>query len=303
VTLLPAGHLLGATSVRVEWGGRSILFSGDLGRSNDLLMKPPVRPAACDWLVVESTYGDRCHAGADALEVLAGVVNQTAMRGGIVVIPAFAVGRAQTLMYALHLLREQHRIPEIPVFLNSPMAADATHLYQVHRAEHRLSAEQCQAMCHAARIVNSVEESRRLNDLRMPSVIISASGMASGGRVLHHLKAFAPDARNSILFAGFQAAGTRGAAMLAGAPSVKIHGQYVPIRAQVSCIDSLSAHADRDELLAWVAALPAPPRRVFVTHGEPVPADSLRQAIEEHTSWPCTVPEYRDAVDLDASDA
>jgi metallo-beta-lactamase family protein len=298
VQLRRAGHLLGAASVRVEWEGRSLLFSGDLGRANDVLMLPPEPPQAADTVIVESTYGDRSHAATDTLTELAGVINRTAARGGIIVIPSFAVGRAQALLYCLHLLREQHRIPDLPAFLNSPMAADATHIYRKHRAEHRLTPEQCAAMCSAARIVNSVEESKRLNDLRYPAVIISASGMASGGRVLHHLKAFAPDPRNSILFAGYQAAGTRGAAMVAGAPSVKIHGQQVPIRAEVAQLDSLSAHADRDELLAWIGALPSAPQRVFVTHGEPVAADALRQAIEERHRWPCSVPEYRDAVEL-----
>jgi metallo-beta-lactamase family protein len=298
VQLRRAGHLLGAASVRVEWEGRSLLFSGDLGRANDVLMLPPEPPQAADTVIVESTYGDRSHAATDTLTELAGVINRTAARGGIIVIPSFAVGRAQALLYCLHLLREQHRIPDLPAFLNSPMAADATHIYRKHRAEHRLTPEQCAAMCSAARIVNSVEESKRLNDLRYPAIIISASGMASGGRVLHHLKAFAPDPRNSILFAGFQAAGTRGAAMVAGATSVKIHGQQVPIRAEVAQLDSLSAHADRDELLAWIGALPSAPQRVFVTHGEPVAADALRQAIEERHRWPCSVPEYRDAVEL-----
>ncbi|MCR5881999.1 MBL fold metallo-hydrolase [Rhizobacter sp. J219] len=299
VSLRRAGHLLGAASLQVRWGRKTLLFSGDLGRATDLVMPPPAPPLACDWLVVESTYGDRTHGGVDALGLLAELVNRTAARGGVVVIPAFAVGRAQTLIYALHLLREQHRIPELPVFLNSPMAADATRLYLEHRREHRLSAEECEAMCRGVKIVNTVEESKRLNDLRVPSVIISASGMASGGRVLHHLKAFAPDPRNSILFAGFQAAGTRGAAMVAGASTVKIHGQHIPVRAEVACIDSLSAHADQGELLDWVGALPSPPQRVFVTHGEPVAADTLRQAIEERHRWPCTVPEFRETVDLD----
>jgi metallo-beta-lactamase family protein len=298
VQLRRAGHLLGAASVRVEWEGRSLLFSGDLGRANDVLMLPPEPPQAADTVIVESTYGDRSHAATDTLTELAGVINRTAARGGIIVIPSFAVGRAQALLYCLHLLREQHRIPDLPAFLNSPMAADATHIYRKHRAEHRLTPEQCAAMCSAARIVNSVEESKRLNDLRYPAIVISASGMASGGRVLHHLKAFAPDPRNSILFAGFQAAGTRGAAMVAGATSVKIHGQQVPIRAEVAQLDSLSAHADRDELLAWIGALPSAPQRVFVTHGEPVAADALRQAIEERHRWPSSVPEYRDAVEL-----
>jgi metallo-beta-lactamase family protein len=298
VQLRRAGHLLGAASVRVEWEGRSILFSGDLGRANDVLMVPPALPDAADTVIIESTYGDGAHADSDPLTELAAVINRTAARGGIVVIPSFAIGRAQALMYCLHLLRQQRRIPDLPAFLNSPMAADATHIYREHRAEHRLTPEQCEAMCTAARIVNSVEESKRLNDMRLPAVIISASGMASGGRVLHHLKAFAPDERNSILFAGFQAAGTRGAAMVSGARSVKIHGQQVPIRAEVTQLHSLSAHADRAELLAWIGALSSAPQRVFVTHGEPVAADALRQAIEERHHWPCSVPEYRDTVEL-----
>jgi len=177
-------------------------------------------------------------------------------------------------------------------------AAPATCSARPARGSNGRADRSCSRVTSAARIVNSVEESKRLNDMRYPAVIISASGMASGGRVLHHLKAFAPDPRNSIVFAGFQAAGTRGAAMVGGARSVKIHGQQVPIRAEVAQLDSLSAHADRDELLAWIGALPSAPRRVFVTHGEPVAADALRQAIEERHHWPCSVPEYRDTVEL-----
>jgi metallo-beta-lactamase family protein len=293
-----AGHLLGAASVRVEWDGRSLLFSGDLGRGNDLLMRPPELPEAADWVVLESTYGDRRHDRADPMAAIAEVINRTASRGGVLVVPAFAVGRAQTLMWMVSELRRQRRIADVPVYLNSPMAADATRIYVEHAGEHRLSAADCQAMTRAAHIVDSVEESKRLNRLQEPAVIISASGMASGGRVLHHLKAYAPDPKNGILFVGFQAAGTRGAAMLAGAPSVKIHGEQVPVRAELTHLDALSAHADRDELLAWAGALPAPPRRVFVTHGEPVAADALRQALEERHRWPCTVPEYRDSVVL-----
>jgi len=298
VLLRRAGHLLGAASVRVEWDGGSLLFSGDLGRGNDLLMRPPAPPEAADWLVIESTYGDRSHAPADPMTAIAEVINRTASRGGVLVIPAFAVGRAQTLMWIVAELRRQRRIADVPLYLNSPMAAEATQIYVDHAGEHRLDAADCQAMTRAAHIVDTVEESKRLNLLKEPAVIISASGMASGGRVLHHLKAYAPDPRNGILFAGFQAAGTRGAAMLAGVPSVKIHGEQVPVRAEVTHIDALSAHADRDELLAWAGALPAPPRRVFVTHGEPVAADALRQAIEERHGWPCTVPEYRDSFTL-----
>ncbi len=298
VRLRRAGHLLGAASVRVEWEGGSVLFSGDLGRDHDMLMNPPEPPEAADTVIIESTYGDRLHPPVDSLSAIADVGSRTAARGGVVVIPAFAVGRAQMLLWCLHLLKQARRIPDLPVFLNSPMAADATRVYVAHRAEHRLSQAQCKAMCRTATFVNSVEESIRLNNIRMPAIIVSASGMASGGRVLHHLKAFAPDPRNSILFAGHQAAGTRGATIVGGAPTVKIHGQHVQIRAEVATIGALSAHADRDELLAWIGRLPRAPRRVFVTHGEPVAADALRQAIEERHGWPCSVPEYRDAIEL-----
>jgi len=217
-----------------------------------------------------------------------------------IVIPTFAVGRTQSLLWALHELKAAGTLPaDLPVFLNSPMAIDATAIYRRHRADHRLTAEQCQAMCRAARFVNTVEESRRLNERRGPMVILAGSGMATGGRVVHHLKAFAPDPRNTILFAGFQAGGTRGAAMLAGAEAVKIHGAYVPVRAEVACIDNLSAHADAGEILRWLGTFPAAPRATFVTHGEPAAADALRLAIEERLRWACEAPDYLQAVDLD----
>jgi len=292
-----AGHILGAASVRIGWPGASLLFSGDLGRGDDLLMRPPEAAEPADYVVVESTYGNRRHPVGDTLAELASVINRTAARGGIVVVPAFAVGRAQTLLHAIQLLKQARRIPDMPVYLNSPMAADATRLFQRHTDEHRLSAEQCAAMQSHTIIVNTAEESERLNTLNFPSIIVSASGMATGGRVLHHLKAYAPDARNTILFAGFQAAGTRGAAMVAGADSVKIHGTYVPVRAEVAHLETLSAHADREQLLAWLSTQHAP-RRVFVTHGEPVAADALRLAIEERHGWACTVPDYCESREL-----
>jgi metallo-beta-lactamase family protein len=293
-----AGHILGAASVHVSWDGGSILFSGDLGRDHDLLMRPPQPPGEADYVVMESTYGDRLHEHEDPAGVLADAISRTAARGGIVVVPAFAVGRAQALLYLVATLKAERRIPELPVFLNSPMAADVTGIYHRHREEHRLNVEQCRLMCESAQIVNSVEESQRLNDMRFPAVIVSASGMATGGRVVHHLKAFAPDRRNTILLAGYQAAGTRGAALLGGAKEIKIHGDYVPVRAEVVSLGSLSAHADRDELLRWIGQLPRAPKRVFLTHGEPVAADRLRQAIEERHRWPCTVAEQLQAVEL-----
>jgi len=195
-------------------------------------------------------------------------------------------------MYYISVLKQEHAIPELPVFLNSPMAADVTVLYRKYHAEHRLDGAACDAMCRAAKIINTVEESKWLNTRTFPMVIISASGMATGGRVLHHLRAFAPDPRNTILFAGFQAAGTRGAAMLAGAREIKIHGQYIPVRAEVSIIESLSAHADYAEILSWAKGFRSPPRQTFITHGEPLAADTLRHRLTEQLGWNCRVPEH-----------
>jgi metallo-beta-lactamase family protein len=293
-----AGHILGAASVHAEWDGGSVLFSGDLGRNEDILMRPPEKPPASDWLLIESTYGDRLHEQVDAASAIADVITRTAARGGIVVVPAFAVGRAQSLLYVIGTLKKQGRIPDLPVFLNSPMAADVTNLYHKYREQHRLDTEQCKAMCTAAKIVNTVEESEALNHMRTPAVIVSASGMATGGRVVHHLKAFAPDRRNTILLAGYQAAGTRGASLAGGAKEIKIHGEYVPVRAEVVNLGSLSAHADRNELIEWASAMPHAPRQTFIVHGEPVAADSLRLALEEKLRWKCRVAEHRDSVEL-----
>lgn len=296
--LRPAGHLLGASMVELRHDNTTLLFTGDLGRPNDLITVAPAIIKRADYLIVESTYGNRLHDPADPKQKLADVINRTVARGGAIIVPAFAVGRAQALMYLIHLLKAARSIPDIPVFLNSPMATNATNLYRLHRNEHRLTLAQCEALCNGAKVVNSVEESKRLNDFREPMIVISASGMATGGRVVHHLKAFAPDARNTILFTGFQAGGTRGAAMLAGAEAIKIHGQYIPVRAEVANIDNLSAHADYMEILAWLKNFESPPRRTFVTHGEPDAADALRLRIEEELRWTVAVPEYRDVVRL-----
>lgn len=297
--LMLAGHILGAAIVSIRSKNTTITFSGDLGRPNDLVMGPPTFITNTDYLVVESTYGDRRHDTADPTVLLGKVIRETAARGGVTLIPSFAVGRAQSLMYYIHLLKKAGDIPELlPVYLNSPMAVDATGIYHKHRRDYRLSHEQCEAMCSAAKIVTSVEESIALNEKRMPMVIIAASGMATGGRVLHHLKAFAPDPRNTILFAGFQAGGTRGAAMIAGAEAIKIHGEYVPLRAQVMQLDNLSAHADADETLSWLSHISKPPKMTFVTHGEPPAADALRHRIEEKFHWQCRVPEYFESVEL-----
>jgi metallo-beta-lactamase family protein len=294
-----AGHILGAAIVTIRQGGKSIVFSGDLGRSNDPVMVAPAAIDGADYLVVESTYGDRRHDPVDPLLLLGKTIRETAARGGVTIIPAFAVGRAQSLLYDIHRLKALGQIPAIlPVYLNSPMAADATALYQKYLPIHRLERGQCEAMRHAATIVNSVEESIALNERQSPMVIVAASGMATGGRVLHHLKAFAPDPRNTILFAGFQATGTRGASMLDGVDAIKIHGQMVPLRARVQQIANLSAHADADEIVAWLKHFKRRPQRTFITHGEPAAAAALRARVQDELDWQAEVPDYLDEVEL-----
>ncbi len=299
LTFSPNGHILGSAFVRIQNKKTSIVFSGDIGRPNDILMKPPARIKQADYLVLESTYGNRLHEQNDPQVKLASVINKTVKRKGVVLIPVFAVGRAQELLYYIHLLKSSGAIAkDIPVYLNSPMAVDATTIFIHHSGEHRLSPEECAALSRTAHMVNSVEESKRLNETRGPMIILSASGMASGGRVVHHLKAFAPKPNNTILFVGFQAAGTRGAAMLDGAESIKIHGEYVPIRADVELISNLSAHADYSEIIEWLGGIEAAPKMTFITHGEPVAADAMRHHIEEQLHWTVEVPEYLEKVTL-----
>jgi metallo-beta-lactamase family protein len=296
--LLPAGHILGAAIAELTHRGTKIVFSGDLGRPNSATMINPTPIGRADYLLVESTYGNRKHDPQDVEDALAEIIKRTAGRGGTVLIPSFAVGRAQTLMFHLQNLKSAHRIPDLPIFLDSPMAVDASEIFCKNLRYHKLSAGQCRATCSVARYVRSVEESKNLDVDPMPKIVISASGMATGGRVLHHLKSYAPDPRNTVLFAGFQAGGTRGAAMTAGATSVKIHGQYVPVRAEVANLHMLSAHADADEIMGWLRNFERPPKLTFITHGEPDASDALRHRIEEELGWSCLVPEHRESVEL-----
>ncbi len=298
VRLSPNGHILGSAFVRIHDTKTSILFSGDIGRPNDVLMKPPTQIKQADYLVVESTYGDRVHDKADPKIKLAAAINRTISRGGKVIIPVFAVGRAQELLYYIHLLKAKGIVPDVPVYLNSPMAIDATEIFNRHRGEHRLSASECEAMFHTAHMVNTVEQSKALNENRHPMIILAASGMATGGRVVHHLKAFAPNPNNTILFAGFQAAGTRSAAMVNGADSIKIHGEYIPVNAEVAMISNLSAHGDYLEILDWMRGFESAPKQVFITHGEPIAADAMRHRIEETLHWNTCLPDYLQTVEL-----
>ncbi len=296
--LHPAGHIPGAASVELRDKQTSIIFSGDLGRPDDPIMSPAASLQGADYLVVESTYGNRRHPEVDAQQLLGEIINRTVQREGVVIIPAFAVGRTQMLLHYIRLLKDAGTIPDIPVYLNSPMAVNATEIFVNHHQEHRLTLKQCEAACSVAKIVHTAEDSKALNRRKGPMVIIAGSGMATGGRVVHHLKTFAPDPRNTILFAGFQAEGTRGAAMLKGAETIKIHGEYVPVLAQIESIDSLSAHADYAQIIEWMKKMKKTPRQVFVTHGEQEAATAMVQHIDEALHWPARVPEYMEIVGL-----
>jgi metallo-beta-lactamase family protein len=285
-----AGHILGASIVEIHWKGSNIVFSGDLGRYNDPLMADPAVVKEADFLVLESTYGDRRHDKEDPEKRLEDIIRHTATRGGTVVIPAFAVGRAQLLLWYLYRLKQQGRLPaNLPIYLDSPMSANAVDIYRAHPGDLRLSEADYAAAFNVAYYVRDVEESKALDATPMPKVIISASGMATGGRVLHHLKRYAPDPRSSILFTGFQAAGTRGAKMLHGAETVKIHGEYIPVRAELHNLSMLSAHADSDEIMRWLGNFHKPPKETFLVHGEPEAADTLRLRIKDELGWSCRV--------------
>lgn len=293
-----AGHILGAATADIDWGGKRIVFSGDLGRYGDPVMHDPESVSEADYVVMESTYGGRIHEAEDPTELLGSVVERTVRRGGTVVIPAFAVGRAQSLLYHLWQLRWAGRLSKIPIYLDSPMAISATDLLHGHRDDHRLSPEDCDAICGIAAYTRSVEGSKAITASPFPKVVISASGMATGGRVLHHLKAFAPDQKNTILFSGFQAAGTRGRAMLQGAREVKIHGQWIPVLAEIADLPALSAHGDSNELMRWLSGFRHAPARTFIVHGESDAAEALRVRIARDLGWDATVPRQDQVFEL-----
>lgn len=284
-----AGHILGAATVEFNWQGRGIVFSGDLGRYDDVFMPDPAPVNAADYVVVESTYGDRIHPKNDPMEALGAVVERTVRRGGTVVIPAFAVGRTQVLLYHLWMLKRAGRIQSVPIFLDSPMAINATELLCGHLDDHRFSAETCEQSCAIATYVRDVEDSKAIVSNPMPKIVIAGSGMATGGRVLHHIKAFGPEAKNTILFAGYQAVGTRGARLLAGETEIKMFGQWIPIRAEIANLPELSAHADAGEIIRWLSGFEKPPRRTFIVHGEPGASDALRVRIERELGWDAAV--------------
>jgi metallo-beta-lactamase family protein len=285
-----AGHILGAAHAQIHWGGRSLVFSGDIGRYGDPLFPDPVSGGDADYIMIESTYGDRVHPDEDPAKALGAIAERTVKRGGTLIIPAFAVGRAQQLLYYLWTLRQAGRLNSIPIFLDSPMAIDATELMCRHAHDHRLDRATCRDAFGIARYTNDVEASKAITASAFPKIVIAASGMATGGRVLHHLKTFGPDAKNTILLAGFQAPGTRGHALQQGAKELSIHGLPVPINAEVAQLDMLSAHADSNELMRWLSGFRRAPQRVFIVHGEPEASEALRMRIDRELGWQSIIP-------------
>lgn len=324
-----AGHLLGSAYARVRTGGLTILFGGDLGRYSRPVLPDPSIISEADYLLVESTYGNRVHGQDDGGAQLAEIVSSTANRGGRIIIPAFAIGRVEELIYWLKRLEDQRRIPVLPVFVDSPMAVDALARYtqrlqeldpdlqpelsdekaphgpadhderrderQRHAAHER---QMCVFSTERFRTISTPAESKQLTQSKMPAIIISSSGMATGGRVLHHLKAALPDARNTILFAGYQAAGTRGRLLVDGAKSIKIHGEMIPVHARIELVESMSAHADSLEILRWLGGFIRPPRRTFIVHGELPAMEALSQSIRDKLGWDTHMPQHQEKVEL-----
>lgn len=297
VTASHAGHILGAAILTFRTPDTTLVFSGDLGRLHDPVIRPPATIQTADYLVLESTYGDRLHPDVDPLLELAEVINSTASKGGMVLIPAFAVGRTQKMLYLIHQLFESGAVRQLPVYLDSPMAQNVTDLMKRHTAEHLLPKELCSEVCSIAKYTRTPEESKALNDLKVPSIIIAASGMVEGGRVLHHVKRLAPDPHNTIVFSGFQAPMTRGDRILRGESQVRIHGTDVPIRCRVERLESLSSHADYKEIFSWLDDFRDTPR-VFLTHGEVDACHEFKGRIEERYHWEVKVPKYKESIEI-----
>lgn len=289
-----AGHILGASSVYLKEDDITVGFSGDLGGDNDAVMFPPQAPLAVDALVVESTYGDRLTDRSHIQADFARIINDCAKKGGTLLIPSFAVGRAQLLMHLINQLQHAGEVPALPVYLDSPMATNASQLYSHFEQLHKLDNNACNAMFCDVQYTRTTDESKALVANTFPKIIISASGMATGGRVLHHLKNLLPDHRNTILLVGYQAGGSRGDRLARGETSIKIHGQYHPVKASVHMLNGLSAHADQQELLRWLSSAAAPPGHLFINHGEARAADALRLKVEEDLGWQVDVPDHGD---------
>ncbi len=303
VEFINAGHLLGSAYARVRVGDKTILFGGDLGRYGRPVLPDPTRVEAADVLLLESTYGDRLHGADDGGARLAAIVNETIQQGGKIIIPSFAVGRVEELLYWLRLLEQTKRIPALPVYVDSPMAAGALQFYseRVNELDPDMKpAEHDVAVFGTGRmtVVDSARESAALVASNTPAIIIAASGMATGGRVLHHLVADLPNPKNTVLFVGYQSEGTRGRKLLDGAKHIKMHGQEVPVAARIERLDSMSAHADAAEIMQWLSGFARPPAMTYLVHGEPVALEALRARIQTERGWPVHIAKHLERVEI-----
>ena len=304
-----AGHLLGSAFVDIKTthgrNAKRLLFSGDLGRPADTILRDPVQVFDVDYLVLESTYGDRLHDKAAPTAELARIIRESVDRGGVLVIPAFAVGRTQTILYAIRELEERGEIPALPIYVDSPMAIDATAIFKRRLADQnlktrilRLQGKESLRPRHV-QFCDTREKSKAINKVNARAIIISSSGMATGGRILHHLAQRLPEPANTVLFVGYQAEGTRGRAMLEGSPTVKVHGVQIPVRAHLERIAGFSGHANYQEILAWLLGFNKPPRLTFVVHGEPAASAALAEKIKSHFGWETVIPGYGKSFELD----
>ncbi len=296
-----AGHIIGASCLHLDDGQQHVVFSGDVGRHADVIMRDPEPLGPTDILVLESTYGNRRHEATDPEALLTALVQQVAHQGGTLLIPAFAVGRAQMALHLLCGLREAGRIPPIPIYLNSPMAIKATEVFTQYSHEHHLTAHECQRLHQLVNYVETAEASQQLTARHGPMIVVSASGMATGGRVLHHLRQVLPDHNSAVLFMGFQAPGTRGDAIAHGHSPIAIHGEMIPVHCTVKHIDSLSAHADYQELVQWLGSIPHPPQMTYINHGEPLAADALRKTLKTQLGFTARAVDYLDTFDTVAA--
>ncbi len=294
----PSGHILGSAFIELEIGKRRIVFSGDLGRSKPLLLPAPTKISEADFLLIESTYGDRTHEKESVFKLLSHITNETTSRKGVLLIPCFAIGRTQDLLYCFTKLRKEGKIANLPVFVDSPMGVNATEIFLNHPDWHRLPAAEAKEMIQSVVLVKDRQQSKALLSRRGSAIIIAGSGMVTGGRILHHLSARVGDSRNTVLLVGFQAAGTRGRLLRDGVTELKIHGEYLPVKANVSEIGSLSAHADQPETIHWLKGFKTPPKTTFVVHGEPQASDALRLRIEDTLNWNVRIPALGECFEL-----
>jgi metallo-beta-lactamase family protein len=298
INLIPAGHLLGAATIQARLNDHSIVYSGDIGRSIDLLMHEPEVPIEADTLIIESTYGNRLHSAENIGQRLATIVTDTVKRGGKVLLPSFAVGRSQALLIALYRLMNVGEIPNLPIFLDSPMASRATDIYQRHAREMRPERDEWEQIATKTHFVATAEESAKLVRSTFPSIIIAGSGMATGGRVLHHLKAMVADIRHHVVFPGFQVPGTRGAKIVSGESRVRLFGEEIEVHAQVSQLEAMSGHADAAELSRWVSRLHKHPRQTFIVHGERDASDALRLRLRDDLGLSAQTVEHMQTISL-----